>query len=427
MVRAVGAEAGEGQRAGWLKPLCLVSAVAWAGALVWLLVSLVVLSKDTDMIDLLVYRIGGLAWLKGIPLYGHDFPGVLAHAPYDAPPLPFTYPPIAAVIFSVIGLLPIWGAKAVLTVASLVALTATMLVTIPKLAANRIVDRTLPVLPFAALAGMISVRLFEPTFSTFKFGQINILLMALVAIDCLAARNPKLRGVLTGLAAAIKLTPAVFVLYFLVRKDWRAVVTTIASLVFFGLLGLVLDASDTINYWFDALLDPSRIGGLAFANNQSLRGVLHRIPALASFESPLWLLLALAVVALAAIGARRAVVAGNQVAALSTIAIAGLLISPVSWSHHWVWVAPLVLMLAWSLWHARAWRLLPLLLVVVAIFYLAMFDWLPKEHDTEMGWNLWQHLVGDSYVWCGLAFVVVTAFFWRHRSPANLVEKENYR
>jgi len=53
--------------------------------------------------------------------------------------------------------------------------------------------------------------------------------MALVALDCLVAKPKWPRGMLIGVAAAIKLTPAVFVLFFLLRRDYRSAVTAAVS------------------------------------------------------------------------------------------------------------------------------------------------------------------------------------------------------
>ncbi|AHH94697.1 glycosyltransferase 87 family protein [Kutzneria albida] len=403
MARALGAATDSSAgRPRWTGLARLGGGLAWSLTLIGILVLMVGLNAN-GMIDLQVYRTGGLAWVEGLPLYAKDFPGDL-----PGPRLPFTYPPIAAVLFGSLALMPLWLAKALVTTGSFLALTGTLLA-----ATARLARPAEPVLVLGALAAVVAM-LLEPVRSTLDFGQINMLLMVLVAADCLAVRNRWLRGTLVGLAAAIKLTPAVFILYFLVRRDWRAAVNTLASFVLFGLLGLVLAPKDTMNYWFDALLDPGRVGGLAYASNQSLRGVLHRINPPAMVESGLWALLSVAVVGIAVLAAHRAVKAGNDAAALVAIAVAGLLVSPVSWSHHWVWAAPALLVLAWALWRARAWKFAPLWGLALLVYTLGPFAWLPQEKDREMQWNLWQHLLGDSYVLLGLGLLIALAFFWRH-------------
>src|SRR5262249_19523042 len=135
--------------------------------------------------------------------------------------------------------------------------------------------RTRVALLAAAAAG--AAPLLEPIRECVTFGQINMLLMGAITADCLLRRTPSPRGALIGLAAAVKLTRAAFVLFFLARRQWRPVLVAAASFVAAGLLGLVLAPRDTRAYWFGALLDPARIGGLAFTSNQSLRGLLHRL------------------------------------------------------------------------------------------------------------------------------------------------------
>src|SRR5262249_8401015 len=139
--------------------------------------------------------------------------------------------------------------------------------------------------PAAAVVALV----LEPVLSTFDFGQVNLALTALVVMDCLAVR--RFRGVLVGLAAAIKLAPAVFVVYFLVKRDGRGWAASAASFVGFAMLGFLLAPNDSRKYWFGVVLDPSRIGGLAYMDNQSIRGVLHRIHPLPVTETLLWLVL----------------------------------------------------------------------------------------------------------------------------------------
>ena len=382
--------------AGW------IGFAVWAVALVALPVSRVGLG-GSDMLDLQVYRNGGLAWLHGIPLY-EGFPG-----PLPGPRLPFTYPPLAAVVFSLFASMPYWLTQTLVTFASFLALTAVTVVVVGRL--DRRLKWTLG--PVAAALGLV----LEPVTSTFGFGQVNLALMALVVVDCLAVR--RYRGVLVGLAAAIKLTPAVFVLYFLVKRDWRAAATSIGSFVGFALLGFLFAPDDSREYWFSAVFDPSRIGGLAYMNNQSIRGVLHRLHPLASVETLLWLALTLMVLALAWRAAARA---RNDVIALTAVGIAGLLASPVSWSHHWVWAVPAFMALGWQLWRDRAWRYAPVLVGAVAVFWLAPFKWLPSSGDRELTWTVWQHIPGDAYVWLGIGMLAVLAFGASRSRPISTLD-----
>ncbi|MDX8031913.1 glycosyltransferase 87 family protein [Lentzea sp. BCCO 10_0856] len=374
-----------------------VARVLWFVALAVLPIAFAALG--VHHLDLQVYRTGGFAWLQGVPLYV-DFPGAL-----DGPRLPFTYPPIAAVIFSGLTFLPVWAANALVVLIGFLSLSAVCL-----LVTGRFTQRPSVVWTVAPAVAIAAVAL-EPVISTFLFGQINLVLMALVVVDVLAVRDPRWRGVLVGLAAAIKLTPLIFLLYFLVRKDHRAALTSAVTFVVLALAGFLFAAEDSAEYWFHALLDPSRAGGLAYMANQSLRGVLHRINPGEHAETLLWVGLSVLVVALAVVAARKA---ANDVVALVAIATAGLLVSPVSWSHHWVWCVPVFLALGFV---RGNWARLTLAALLV-VFLVQPFTYLPSTGDREMTWTWWQHVYGDAYTWVAIGLLVVLAT--RSRSRARI-------
>jgi len=255
----------------------------------------------------------------------------------------------------------------------------------------------------------------EPISSTFLHGQINLLLMGLVVTDALGPKTRIPRGVLAGIAAAIKLTPAVFLLYFVARRQWKTASNMVAAFIGATSLSIILAPRDSEAYWTATVFDPTRIGDLGYAANQSLRGGLHRLgglPGLAmsvKTEEHLWLGLSMIVIGLAYAGARRAVKRGDTVCALAVVAACQLLISPVSWSHHWVWIAPMLLPFAIQILRGRE-RLkiagLGLLSVVFLIGPLLLF---PVNHGLEMHWGWWENLIGDAYMLITLAFVVWAA------------------
>ena len=335
----------------------------WAAGVA--VVTLAVLLSGSAFVDLEVYRSGGAAWLHGVPLYTDAFPSWL----------PFTYPPVAAVVFSVPAMLPMPVATTLLTVAGLVALTVTVLLAAPVRVRG----------PLAAVA-VVGVCVFEPVRTTLLFGQVNLVLMGLVAVDCLLPRTRHPRGLLVGVAAAVKLTPAIFVLFFLARRQYTAAVTTVVTFVAVTGLGMLLAPADSVTYWHTTIFDPDRIGGAAFVTNQSLRGALAR------FELPdgVWFALVAVLLAVAWRGARRAT---EPVVALLVIAAAGLLASPVSWSHHWVWIVPALAALAgrWA--------------VPATAVFLVGHRFLPHARGRELDWTWWQHLAGNTYLLAAAAFV----------------------
>ncbi|PRY41607.1 glycosyltransferase 87 family protein [Umezawaea tangerina] len=359
-------------------------------------------------IDLMVYRAGGQSWLAGLPLYSPDFPH-----PLDGPALPFTYPPFAAVLFSALTVLPVTATVALSTLASALALTAVCV-----LAARIARPGRGAALGLATAA--LGLYALEPVRETLSFGQVNLVLAALVAADCLVRAPRWPRGLLIGLAAAVKLTPAVFLLYFLAKREWRAAATAALGFVGCALVGVVLNTSDSAVYWLEVLGQPQRIGGLSYAANQSLRGALERVLGSSPTTTALWALSVVAVLAATWIGARRARAEGDDLTAVLVVAAGGLLASPVSWSHHWVWIAPALVLLGVRAWRSRKALAGTGVAVLVLVFCTGPFWLFARGGNRELGWSWWQHLVGDAYVWCGLALVVWVALRGRLSLTAPL-------
>lgn len=394
----------------------MVGAAFWVAALAVLLKP-----EPNGLIDLQVYRTGGNAWLHGMALYDRAFPG-----PLPGPHLPFTYPPLAAVLFATLTVLPWWVAVTLVSGVGLAGLALACWLAAARLryepaGSDEPAGSRAGVMLLAAAAAGIA-PLMEPVNQTVSFGQINLLLAGAVTADCLLRRTPWPRGALIGVAAAVKLTPAAFVLFFLARRQWRPALVAIASFAAAGLLGLLLAPRDTRDYWLGVLLDPSRIGGLAYTSNQSLRGLLHRLDLAAGVETAAWLALSAAVAVLAVFGIAAVRRRGDDTAALLVTAAAALLVSPVSWSHHWVWVVPGVVWLAAYARRRRTRASVALLLGTLAVFMAAPFWWLPHRDDSELDWTVGQHVLGNAYVWVALAVVAagaVTAARAR-RTPRNV-------
>lgn len=171
--------------------------------------------------------------------------------------------------------------------------------------------------------GAFAAMLAEPITQTFSFGQINILLTALVVIDLLWVK--KARGILTGIAIAIKLTPAVFLAVFFVRREWKAFFTTLGSFVAAGLIAFAANSHSSIEYWTSTLRDSERIGGLAYSANQSLRGLFTRLSP--DNAETLWLVGVFVVIAIVWFAMER-LSRGNQVVLMLLAASVSLLCSP---------------------------------------------------------------------------------------------------
>jgi len=233
----------------------------------------------------------------------------------------------------------------------------------------------------------------------------------MVAADCLLPRTPWPRGMLIGIAAAIKLTPLVFVLFFLPQRQWRTSSIAIGSFLTASLFGFFLAPIDSREYWLHAALDPSRIGRIGYAGNQSLRGALHRLGLPVSLELVLWLGGITAVVIACLVAVYRLRSQGQDTLALLVVAATGLLCSPISWSHHWVWAVPGAILLARRLPARGAY----LALVGGGVVFLVAPHWRVPHADEPERWEIWQNIIADSYVWIALAVVLGAAIGSRHR------------
>ncbi len=358
-------------------------------------------------IDIDIYQMGGQTWLDGRPLYRGD---VLFHTPIGLN-LPFTYPPLAAIVFAPFAWLHMPAASVAITALTLVLLIVSTVIVLTRLD----VWNTSALLGGPAwlrrwwLAVVVvapaSIWL-EPINSNFAFGQINVVLMTLVIADCVPRRTPWPRGLLLGLGIALKLTPAVFLLYFLVRRDFRSALTAMTSFAAATLLGFILAWSDSWEYWTHTVHHTDRIGSAALNTDQNIAGALARIALSEQLRFLFWAGLCLAVLALTVWAMRRVLRAGETTLAIICVALFGLLVSPVSWSHHWVWVLPTLVVTA-----VLGWRRRNVALGVLTVAGVALMDWIPlelmpKHHEETANW--WRQLLGMSYVWWALA-VIVTA------------------
>ncbi|GAA4418138.1 glycosyltransferase 87 family protein [Actinokineospora soli] len=368
-----------------------------SGAVLWFVVG------GQPLIDLQVYRFGVEAWMAGGDPYGPMPPTSVGAA------LPYLYPPPSLIVFVPLTLVPLAVADVIATALTVVALVATIYVVIarcwPRATAVDVAGATALVLPIALL--------LEPVRETLTFGQINIWLMALVAVDCLA-RHPRWpRGLLVGLAFALKLTPAAFVLFFLLRRDFRAAVVTIASGAAFVALGFVFAWKDSVAYWFTGAGPTAGVSGSPFGTNQTILAALRRLVIPETAQTVLWVALVGVVVGVAVL----LMVRLDTPSALVVNGVLALLIAPTAWSHHWVFIVPALIVFAFHAVHGRQSVLLGL--GVLAVFIAGPHQYLTRGSNTEFTWTWYQHLFGDSYVLIALALLAVTMWQVRAREPRS--------
>jgi alpha-1,2-mannosyltransferase len=400
-VRAGGVLARLRSRPEWVYPVSLPALALMVAALAH--------TFGGHYLDLEVYRLGVNAWRHGGDLYG-TLPVTSAGVV-----LPFIYPPFAALLMVPLAAAS-WTLAAVLIFAvSLLCLGITLYLVLRRLWPSGGVR--------GALAGasvlMVPSLVLEPVSQNFSFGQINLLLMALVAADCLVRRPRWPRGALVGLAAAIKLTPAVFLVYFLLRRDYRAAAVTVLSGAVATGIGFLVAPGPSLRYWTGGLAGAGGVSGSPFFTNETFQAVLVRAGVDGPVMKVVWLLLSAGLLLLAMPVIRQA----QPPLAMVVTAGVGLLVSPTSWSHHWVWISPALLVIAAAAWRTRSrlWAWVTVLLAVV--FVAAVHQFLPHDHNVELTWSVWEQIAGASYVIVTVAVYLLLAWTWRR--PARSAEPDD--
>jgi len=367
-----------------------------------------------DFIDLHVYVLGGAAL---------DVPGTLYDVAYtDQTPdfaMPFTYPPFAAMGFYPLQFLPFglvafcWQLAIVAAVYGVVRVSQRLLG-----GGSRQV----------AMLWTAVVLWLEPLRSNMDVGQIGVFLMLAVLYAVYTSRS-WLSGLLVGLAAGVKLTPAISTLYFLGARRWLA--ATFSAVVFFTTVGLsLLVVGEQARYYFtDLLADAGRVGPIGTSFNQSWRGGLARIlghdP---GFDT--WVVVATALTGVLVLLAWRALVTGaldrDRLGSVLVVQLFGLLMSPISWVHHWVWVVPLMIWLIHGPWRempgARVLGWGWLAMTLIGVPNLLSFAQ-PSIWVISRPWY---------FAWAGLVYIVATlvTFGWIavtgrrvRRSPTALPDR----
>jgi alpha-1,2-mannosyltransferase len=426
--------------ASWL--LLAAGAVAFAVALGGYVIYTVIHPKSytMDPVDMAVYRAGGLIVRHIRPFYNPHLAAPLYDwAGYSKLHLPFTYPPFAAIAFALISFVPYQLSLKLTVAVDLVSLLAAVWFTLGGLGYRRSVMRA-----GATLLGAGAVLWTEPVLRTIYLGQVNLVLLALIMWDLTQPDTAKSRwwkGFGTGLAAGIKLTPLVFVPYLLVARKFRQAALAAAGFAFSVLLGFVVLPRDSAKWWFDGLFaQGKRTGFVGWAGNQSLDGLITRLAGSISNGLPAWIVAVVLVGAAGVISAGLLDRKGHAMLGLLMAALTGLLISPVSWDHHWVWIVPGAVVAAHyavQAWRRGAWRAAAAC-ALLAVATPALFGawpttffnvsppnlghdslgllWIPKNTNPswyqwygdrswfpEYHWHGWALIWGNTFILAGLA------------------------
>jgi len=303
-----------------------------AGAVGLYLSGPVVYSPWHRFFDLRVYRGAVRWWLEGRPLYTFELP----HTSKG-----FTYPPFAVLVLLPAAVGSQTTAEVLLTLASTALLVLTAWMLLAPVAARHGWPRW-----FVLAVAVPLILAMEPIRETLGWGQVGLILLALALADVAALHGGRpWAGVGLGLAAAIKVTPALFVVFLLLAGRLRAAAVAAGTCLAATALAFAFSPRDSVHFWTRALWQTGRVGAVDRTSDQSLMGLLARLSDPRPPDRLLWALLAAAV---AAIGLWRAAAAGMSGDELTGVTITGLvscLVSPIAWTHHFFWVVPAVVVL----------------------------------------------------------------------------------
>ncbi|WP_127507946.1 glycosyltransferase 87 family protein [Actinoplanes solisilvae] len=373
--------------------IAIVSAAALAVG-----VFLVTVPTFREFFDLGVYRGAVHSWLvDGDELY--DFL-------YNGTEYGFTYPPFAALVFSPLALMS-WP----VAVAFSVVLNTGAVVLLLRWFAAPIVRRHNGPMWFVGALVFLAILVFEPARDTFSFGQVNLVLLALVWADHRAlVTGRRWAGAGIGLASAIKLTPAVFIGYLLVTRQYRAAVTATVTAAGATLLAAAVDPATSQRFWLGALWDTGRVGQLEYVSNQSLRGVAARL----DLPSTWWLAAVLVVLAFWFLCVRRT---PSLAVGFAVTGVVACLISPVTWVHHLVWLLPPLFLLTSEALRSRSRpRLIALAAAYVVLSSSVVWLW-------WAGSDGWLAALGsNTYVWISVGLLI---FVSRVAPPAAPDRRES--
>ncbi|MDQ8700997.1 glycosyltransferase 87 family protein [Streptomyces sp. LHD-70] len=368
------------------------------------------------LLDVMVYRAEGWTVRNGGDLYALE---ATIHK------LPTTYPPFAALLFTPLTLLGVPEMRTFATGFNLVLVLAVVHLSLRLVGVERRSQRLVVALWVAALLVWC-----EPVWTTLRYGQINLLLAVLVLWDLTRRPGNRWAGIGIGIAAAIKLTPALFAVMLALAglvqavrlaragQQWwnpwlrRSVLATVTFLAVTAASWLVLPY-DSKRFWTEMVFAASRPGQAEDTANQSLRGVLARLLHTADPGAAYTVVAALVAVA----GLTVAVVSllrARDAWAVTCCAVTALLISPISWSHHWVWIVPVLILLGAEARRTRgAWFRAGTAGMAVLFFSFALW-WVPHAGGSatsrpELDQNAWQFMLSAGYTLAGLAFLAVAA------------------
>jgi len=322
--------------------------------LAWLIVAALFLitSLTAYLVDLAVHPNMMLTWYdlnvyNDAGLITRQLPSIL-YSWQLSPGIGFTYTPFAAVLFAAGSLLPWVTLRWSMTVVGLVCVPLTVWLTLGGLG-RRGLSRAAVAFAVSALALWT-----EPVMKSLLLGQIEPLLLLLVVWDLTRSDQRKWKGAGIGLAAGIKLVPLIFIPYLLLAGKIRQAAVATATFAATIVIGFIALPRPSVTWWLTGyFIRPGRTGGVASLVNQSLLGMLARQFGGMNAIRPVWLPIDIAVALIGVAAGALMTRTGRQVQGWTTVGLTSVLVSPISWDHHWVWIVPFLAMLAGLAMQAR--------------------------------------------------------------------------
>ncbi len=362
---------------GWAWP-ALAGAVAFVGT--------TVLALFHQQLDLSTYLLGG----------AHAASNDLFTVTYPTDHLGFTYPPFSALLFAPFAHFPPRLCEVAFSWINLAALFGMIVVSL-RAVCKALDKRTLV---WWGLALVLPVLLFDPVRQTFLLGQVNIILALMIVAD-LTMDLPLPRGILVGLAAAIKVTPVILIPYLFLTRQGRAGIRASASFLAAAALAVAFNASTSWSYWTHYIHDPQRAGMLSWIGNQGVLGATERMLG-HTVTTPTAFVMVVTVGVVGLLIAAGAARRSSAVLGLLVVEATESLASPVSWSHHFIWVVLLVAWLALAEDRPRAGEWYAL--AVAVLLWAAPYWWVPHGPSVRFAGRGWLLPLGDADV---LVFIVV--------------------
>jgi alpha-1,2-mannosyltransferase len=320
------------------------------------------------MLDMKVYRSAVNAVLDGVSPYIVGSKDIVEGADL----LLFNYPPFALFFLFPFGILSLDAAGLIWTAISIAALQLSVYLCLRRVGVANVWRLAIPI--------TIGCLLLNPVDQTLQWGQVSLILMALVLVDLCLPDSSRFKGVLIGLAAGFKIFPGVFALFYLLTGRIRATGTTIGTAVGTVAFTWVVFPGHSADYWLHQMFNTARYMPAGWVPNESLRGMLARTLHSDAASKPVWLIGCLITLVVASIAIRKAFKIGEENLGIVVVSMTALLLSIVAWHHYWVWSIPATILLVDAARRRKSMLLWACAVIPMAVIALRVNEWvLPDQ------------------------------------------------